>query len=485
MLNRYNLSLVKDRVAGRSRVHGDNHPANAPEGVVNVIESQPSAAVSDSSPLGTAVDRLRVEYVEQNPRSAAEHKRARRFLPGGNTRSTLYYAPFPLVFARGDGASLVSVDGRRYTDFLSEFTAGLYGHSHPLIIKRLHAVLDDGISFGGQNAYEASLAETITARFPSIELIRFTNSGTEANLLALSAATAHTARRTVVVFRGGYHGGVLSFANGASPTNVPHRFHIADYNDTAGTRRALKQAGDDLACVLVEPMLGSGGSIPADPAFLHMLRAETQRRGALLVFDEVMTSRLSSGGLQQVLGVTPDLTTMGKYLGGGMSFGAFGGRADVMSRFDPSQPGAWPHAGTFNNNVLSMAAGLTGLAEIWVEPAISELNARGDDLRDRANAVLRAAGLPLQATGRGSLLTFHAVGGPITSPADLTDAAPLVGELLFLHLVNAGFWLARRGMVALNLAITDTDCDAFLNALDEFIDRYGDRIVSEAGRRSA
>jgi glutamate-1-semialdehyde 2,1-aminomutase len=156
-----------------------------------------------------------------------------------------------------------------------------------------------------------------------------------------------------------------------------------------------------------------------------------------------------------------------------------------MSRFDPSQPGAWPHAGTFNNNVLSMAAGLTGLAEIWVEPAISELNARGDDLRDRANAVLRAAGLPLQATGRGSLLTFHAVGGPITSPADLTDAAPLVGELLFLHLVNAGFWLARRGMVALNLAITDTDCDAFLNALDEFIDRYGDRIVSEAGRRSA
>jgi glutamate-1-semialdehyde 2,1-aminomutase len=132
-----------------------------------------------------------------------------------------------------------------------------------------------------------------------------------------------------------------------------------------------------------------------------------------------------------------------------------------------------------------MAAGLTGLTQIWVEPAISQLNARGDDLRDRANALLHAAGLPLQATGRGSLLTFHAVGGPIASPADLTEAVPLIGELLFLHLVNAGFWLARRGMVALNLAITDTDCDAFLNALGDFTHQYGDRILSEAGRRSA
>ncbi|MEJ7721604.1 MAG: aminotransferase class III-fold pyridoxal phosphate-dependent enzyme [Ilumatobacteraceae bacterium] len=204
----------------------------------------------------------------------------------------------------------------------------------------------------------SSLAELMCERF-GIERVRFTNSGTEANLMAIATAQRATGRRTVLVFDGGYHGGVLSFAAGPSPTNVPHRFVVAPYNDLAATRASIAQHGDDLACVVVEPMLGSGGCIPATAEFLRGVVESAGEVGAVCIADEVMTSRHGRRGLADLLGVRPDLTTYGKYLGGGFSFGAFGGSVDLMDQFDTARPSYLGHAGTFNNNVATMA-GRTG-----------------------------------------------------------------------------------------------------------------------------
>ena len=422
--------------------------------------------------LEAAIAVARARYTAVNPLSAERHRRACAALPGGNTRSVLHYAPFPLAFARAEGATLWSADGQKLTDMLGEFTAGLFGHSHPVIHAALHGALEGGINFGGHTMSEARLAELMRARFPSLDRVRFTNTGTEANLMAVATAVAITERREVMVFHGGYHGAVFSFANGSAPLNAPYDFVIGTYNDVAGTRRLLRERGNRLAAILVEPMLGSGGCIPATREFLHMLRQEATASAAVLVFDEVMTSRFAPGGLQAVHSIAPDMTTFGKYLGGGMTFGAFGGREAIMARFDPSRADALFHAGTFNNNVLSMAGGIAALSEVYTAVDAAALDGRGEALKGALNDVLRDAGVGCQFTGYGSLMTFHAVAGPVTSPADLVGADPAVKELLFFDLLADDFWIARRGMITLSLAVTDDDCDRLVDAFAAFIRRH-------------
>ncbi len=426
---------------------------------------------SREAALADAVVEAHAAYAAGNPASLRRHEAACRVMPGGNTRTVLHYEPFPLAFQKADGCHLWSVDGRRYLDILNEYTAGLYGHSHPTILRALRGALDAGISFGGHNMMEARLAELICERFPSVELIRFTNSGTEANLMAVAAATAVTGRKGVLVFHGGYHGGVFSFASGGSPTNAPYDFVVGTYNDVEGTRAVLDKAGPSLAAILVEPMLGAGGCIPATAEFLQLLRSGATRAGALLIVDEVMTSRLSPGGLAAVHGIKPDLLTLGKYLGGGMSFGAFGGETSIMKRFDPSRPDALPHAGTFNNNVLSMAAGVAGLSEIFTPAACIELNERGDKLRDDLNKLFQDRSVALQVVGYGSLMTIHATASPIRTPADLSTSDQHVKELMFFDLLEEGIWLARRGMITLSLPLGSSECDSIVDAMDRFVHR--------------
>ena len=228
-------------------------------------------------PLSAALRSEVERYVERNPRSAQRHERAVKSMPGGNTRSILHIDPFPLAFDRGEDAYLWSLDGDRYVDFLGEFTAGLYGHSQRAILDALRDALDRGLNFGGVNDLEPRLAELICGRFPSVDLVRFTNSGTEANLMALALAVAVTGRRTIVGFRGGYHGGVITFGETPSPVTVPHDWVLGDFDDVEGTRELIRERGRELAAVLVEPMLGAGGCIPASQEFLEMLRDETRR----------------------------------------------------------------------------------------------------------------------------------------------------------------------------------------------------------------
>lgn len=419
--------------------------------------------------LDAALAETTARYRARNPGSERLLLEAADVLPAGNTRSVLFYAPFPLYMARGEGCHLWDADGHRYLNALGEFTAGIYGHSNPVIRQAIVAALQDGLSLSSHTAREAALAHEIQRRFPGMALLRFTNSGTEANLMALAAATAHTGRRKVLVFNGAYHGGVLSFGGGGSPVNVPHDFVVAPYNDLDAVRALVQTHGPQLAAILVEPMLGAGGCIPAEPAFLHGLRALADACGALLILDEVMTSRLSGGGRQALLGLKPDLTTLGKYFGGGLSFGAFGGRADVMSRFDPRRADALGHAGTFNNNTLTMAAGLAGLTQVLTPAALDALNQRGERLRERLNGVFKRHAVGLQFTGLGSLMQLHATAKPLRNAADMAGADDRIKALLFFDLLEHGIFLARRGLVALSLPFGDTEADEFVAALDAVV----------------
>jgi glutamate-1-semialdehyde 2,1-aminomutase len=275
--------------------------------------------------------------------------------------------------------------------------------------------------------------------------------------MAIATSIAFTGRRRIMVFGGAYHGSVLKFGGAPSPINVPHDFLLAPYNDIEAARTLLRENARELAGVIVEPMLGSGGCIPGDPAFLSMLAEETRAAGAMLIFDEIQTSRLSGGGRQALLGIRPDLTTLGKYHGGGLSFGAFGGRADVMSLYDPRTPGHLSHAGTFNNNVLSMSAGYAGLSTVATADALGVLNRRGDLLRQALEALFAETRSEVRVSGLGSLLNLHAGG---VSSSDATGNA-----LLFFDLLERGFYCAPRGFIALSLAIDDSHIRDFLAAM--------------------
>ncbi len=433
-----------------------------------------------NSDLESALLEARATYAAARPKSAEMHEAARRVMPGGNTRTVLFWSPFPISMARGEGAKLWDADGHAYTDLLGEYTAGLFGHSERRILDVARAAMDTGINLAGAGANEIRFAELVCARFPSIERVRFTNSGTEANIMALSAARAFTGRAEIMVAKGGYHGGVMTFAYGQSPVNLPVPTRFLTYNDVEGSVAAIREAGDKLAAVLVEPMLGSGGCIPASREFLAALRAACTETGAVLIFDEVMTSRHSEGGLQQRHGVIPDMMTLGKYIAGGMNVGAFGGRAAIMDVFDAHRPGALPHAGTFNNNVWSMAAGCVALGELFTGEVVEALFQRGEALRAELNALSAQAGVAMQFTGAGSMMTAHFRTGAIETPYAATPEEEQRRELFFFDMLEAGFYLARRGMVALSLPLAPTDLSGFVAAFREFLNLRGP-LLGRAG----
>jgi glutamate-1-semialdehyde 2,1-aminomutase len=422
-----------------------------------------------TDPIDDALAAAERRYIERRPRTRELHDRASGVLPGGNTRTVLYHAPFPIRVVDAWDGCLLDADGREYVDLLGNFSAGLFGHANPVITEAVTTALAAGIGPGAHTAAEVAMAEAICERFPTIERVRFTNSGTEANLMALSAARVFTGRDRMLVFRGGYHGGLLTFPRDASPVNAPYDVVLAPYNDAVAARRVLEDQADAIAAVLVEPMLGAGGCIPGEPEFLRTLRDATAAIGALLIVDEVMTSRIGPHGMQHELGVAADLTTLGKYLGGGFSFGAFGGRPDVMAVFDPGRSDALPHAGTFNNNLASMAAGRVGLTTVYTPEAATRHTARGDALRERLAETFRSTGAPFQVTGVGSLMNIHATTAPIRGVDDLATVDSRIKQLLFLDLLEAGYYIAARGYLALSLAVTDEQLDGLVDAVEAIV----------------
>jgi glutamate-1-semialdehyde 2,1-aminomutase len=426
--------------------------------------------------LSAALERAEADYIARTPHSRAWNERAAGGLPGGNTRTVLHFTPYPLRLVSARDQWVTDADDHSYRDYLGEYSAGLYGHTCAPVMAAALKAIEGGTVLGGPNPHEVELAELMCERFPSLDLVRFTNSGTEANLMALAAARAFTGRDRIMVMHGGYHGGVLYMADYAERTNAPFDFVLGTYNDLERTLAAARGSEDRIAAILIEPMMGGGGCILAEPDFLAGLKDFATRHGIVLIFDEVMTSRTGPAGLQGELGITPDMTTFGKYLGGGFSFGAFGGRRDIMQLFDPYSPGALPHAGTFNNNVTSMAAGLAGLRDVFTRECAEAHTARGNRLRAALNDVIRSHGLPAQVTGTGTIMCFHFHADPIRSPEDTRKTRPEALALFHLEMLTRGFYFARRGYMSLSLALTQEDDDAFLAAVNEVLATRGDLL---------
>jgi glutamate-1-semialdehyde 2,1-aminomutase len=333
----------------------------------------------------------------------------------------------------------------------------------------VHAAVADALasntSVGGVHPAEIRFAELVCNRFGH-QRVRFTNSGTEANLMAITLSRIVTGRSMIMVMYGGYHGGVFFYSHGNAPWNAPFPTIVAPYNDLQGCEELIDEYALDLAAVIVEPMLGSG-CVPADARFLSGLANATQQVGAIFITDEVMTSRHGPRGLADLLGVRPDIATFGKYFAGGFSFGAFAGRAELLDHFDATKPDSIPHAGTFNNNVATMSAGCIVLSELFTSDTAISLTARGEELRARIDDVLHHHKLPLTITGFGSMNAVHARARPPQNGTDLLDRDPHLQEALFLSLLQRGVYTAPRGSLNLGLAITEWDLDHYLNALDD------------------
>ena len=427
--------------------------------------------------LKHAIEDARTRYALANPLSMAADKSAEQYLPGGNTRTVLHFDPFPLTMVAGEGAELVDLDGHRYIDFVCEYSAGLFGHSDEIIKTAVHEALDKGIAMGAPTDYERQLAGLLCERFPAIDQIRFCNSGTEANIWALITARLLTGRSKVLAFRGAYHGGCFKFPHGPCILNVPFEFVLADYNDIEGAQEAIRQAGDDLAAVIVEPILGAGGNIPGNRKFLEMLRRATHEVGSLLIFDEVKTARIGPAGTQGILGIKPDMTTLGKFIGGGLPTGAFGGSAEVMAHFNPKLEGNWNHAGTFNNDVCSMAAGCAAMGGIFTPQRAAEFFEWSEAFRLSLNEMFAARSVPMYANGMGSIIAIHFSSKPTKRPSDITAGCQSMRPLLHMEMLLEGILVCSRGDFFLSLPMTDTDLSRTRRALENFIDRYKSLII--------
>jgi glutamate-1-semialdehyde 2,1-aminomutase len=422
--------------------------------------------------LHSAIDDARSRFISANPLSQAADEKAAQYLPGGNTRTVLHYEPFPLTIVGGDGAELTDLDGHRYVDFVGEYSAALFGHSNETIKAAIRDALDNGITMGAPTRYERELAGLLCERFPALEQVRFCNSGTEANLMALSTARVVTGRDKIIAFNGGYHGGVIKFLGGVCPLNMPFDFVLANYNDIDGTAALIDEVGDDLAAVIVEPILGAGGNIQGNRKFLHMLREKTTEFGALLIFDEVKTARLGPAGVQGMLGLHADLTTLGKFIGGGLPTGAFGGSAELMAQFNPRNKGALAHAGTFNNNVCTMAAGRAAMGEVYTAQHAAEFLDYSEAFRLSLNDMFAAKAVPMYANGLGSMIAIHFNSKPTKRPSDITAGCQSLRPLLHMEMLLDGVLLCSRGDLFVSLPMEEAHLSKARLALEKFADRY-------------
>lgn len=426
------------------------------------------------------------EYRARTPRSAAWAAEAAGSTPGGDVRRITWHAPYPVVAEGGEGAHLRDLDGHRYLDLLNNYASLLHGHRHGPTVEAIVAQARRGTAFAAPTRVQADLAALLVARVASIEAVRFVNSGTEAGLHVARAARAATGRRTILKFEGGYHGvadpldvSVHPDPGAAGPATAPAPVPespgvtpgayadtvVAPYNDAEATARLIRAHARDLAAVFVEPVLGSGGVIAPRPGFLETLESEARAVGALVVADEVMTLRLARGGAQGLLGLRPDLTILGKIVGGGLPVGGFGGRAGVMALFAPPD-GPLVQSGTFSANPVTMAAGLATL-RAFDSDACERINGLGGRLAEGLRRAAARAAVRLTVTQAGSLLHLHFTAGPVTDYRSARAGSAGLARVVHLAMLNRGVFFAPKGFMALSTATTETDVDRAGDALED------------------
>ncbi|QTL05735.1 aspartate aminotransferase family protein [Aquabacter sp. L1I39] len=430
-------------------------------------------------------------YPDPSSRSQALYNRALKSLPGGNTRTTVFMKPYPVYAARGEGCRVIDVDGVSRIDCINNFTAGIHGHAHPRLVEVATRQIALGSAFGMPTEAEIDLAELLAERLDSVDHVRFCNSGTEAVMMALKAARAYTGRARIAKCEGAYHGSYdyaevsldpgpetwganapvsVAYAKG-TPPNVLADTLTLPFNDVDAAVSLIREHGWDLACILVDPMPNRAGLVPADRAYLEALREVSREVGALLIFDEVITFRLGYKGAQGLWDIQPDLTTLGKIIGGGFPVGAVSGGAEFMAVFDPtSGKPALPHGGTFSANPVTMRAGQAAM-EMLDEAAFARLDAIGERMRVGTNEAFARHGVPGRAVGLGSLAKIHFTDRPVREYRSAYPTPQEAARLarFNLGLLNRGVLAAGYGLFALSTPMSDADLDHIVEAISASI----------------
>jgi len=444
-------------------------------------------------------------YIATTLGSRALFQEAANVLPGGDTRTTAYFSPYPLTFASGNGCLIWDVDGTQRIDFSNNFTSLILGHSNQRVLSAVKQQMDSGLGFYGLTETQIRLAKMLCDRVGSVERLRFTNSGTEATMHCVRAARAFTGRQMIAKCEGGYHGSHDSLAvsvrppaelagDPKRPTPVPDSQGISTeivgsvlvlpFNDPDGASELVWEHRNELAAVIVEPILGTGGMIPASRDFLSALRQVTSAANIVLIFDEVISLRISFGGAQEFYNVRPDLTAMGKFLGGGLPIGAFGGQEEIMSLYDPTKldrslgqqlKPPIPHSGSFNGNPITMAAGIATLEELTPE-TYAHLNTLGESLRQGVRVLASELEIPIQVTGTGSLFGIHFTTDPVINYRDTILVDSVLRHYTFLGLVNEGIFPTSHLLGCISSPMTTREIIEFVGSLGRVLERFGNPI---------
>lgn len=443
--------------------------------------------------ISESVRAERARYVASNSGSGAKHEEAKRWLPGGDTRNSIFWGPFPIYVSGAEGSKIVDVDGNERVDFINNMTTLILGHRHPKVIEALSEQLERGISYPAPTPLVIEWGELMCERVPSLDKVRFVNSGTEATLNAIRAARAFSGKTMLAKCEGAYHGNhdavqisvmpdTAVAGDAETPTSVlmtdgmtprsADEIVIMPYNDLANAERIIRENADELAAVIVEPINGQCGMVPADPEFLDGLRRVTSELGILLIFDEVIAFRASRGGAQEYFGVTPDLTCFGKVIGGGLPVGAFGGREDIMSMWDPGAEGGprVAHAGTFNGNPMTAAAGIATLRELSVD-VYEELEEKGEYLRGKLREAIAELEAPMGVTGAASLFGIQATTEEVRDYRSYTTNDNELLEMVFLGMMNEGYLLSSKCAGNVSAAHGYEELDGFVEAFKRVLGR--------------
>ena len=412
-------------------------------------------------------------YSKRTPRSSAAFQSAREYFPGGSDRSGTFYRPYPIWVDKAENCRLTDVDGNEYIDFHNCFTVTVLGHAHPQIVRAIQDQAARGLVYGAATPSILRWADLICRRVRSIEKIRFANSGTEAVMFAIRAARAFTGKDLILKMQDGFIGTYDPAVNPSDapglPKSVLNDSITIPFNDNEAAEKAITQNRDRLAAVVLEPMMGRTGQIPPKDGYLSFLREVTAANHVLLIFDEIQCFRVDYGGVQNVYGIKPDITALGKVIGGGLPVGALGGRADIM---DQLAPGAKVyHSGTFTANPIVAAAGVAALEQLTAGQ-IARINGLGEALATGMRQVISRLNIKAQVTGLGSLQNLHFNTAPVTDGRTAVEGRTKYGDLrhlVFLALMERGVLSNEGGLFSISTPMTEKEIDTAVQAVGDVL----------------